>query len=504
MLSHTERNLTDFVCQIAYCNPFSPLRMSLEKQILGDDHKPEEESSALSNKPHANILEINRRITPILEKMRSALLATRGLSLQNELAEQYVDVTLFVLYHRYQEELRSFVETQLIDRKIKPKLKLYDSFVADCEYFFSAHEHFRSSEYASTHLLALAFQVARAYSAIYKYLIGISKPIQDLRARVWQSIFTHDFRSYRRYLYARMGEHATLITGPSGTGKELVARAIAFSRYIPFNPTTQSFSEDFTLSFYALNLSAFPSTLLESELFGHTRGAFTGAATDRMGWLEQCGNLGTVFLDEVGEIEQVTQVKLLRLLESREFQRLGDTRTLTFKGKIVAATNRNLTLDIKNERFRADLFYRLCADQIITPCLKERLDEQPQELETLTRFLLQRWCPEFEVAKKHQEICSWIRKFIPSQYEWPGNVRELDQCIRNLHIQGKYIPNINTRTQQTSPLPADLIERISSLEAPADELLRWYCQYAYSRLNNFEEAGRKLQLDRRTIRAKVL
>src|SRR6185503_3035069 len=206
----------------------------------------------------------------------------------------------------------------------------------------------------------------------------------------WQSMFTHDMRRYRRILFDRMGDMTTLITGPSGTGKELVARAIGLSRYIPFDAATQKFRENFATSFYSINLSALSPTLIESELFGHRRGAFTGALQDRAGWLEVCPPLGTVFLDEVGEIGADIQVKLLRVLQTRKFQRLGETQDHLFSGKIVAATNRDLAAEMQAERFRPDFYYRLCSDIIRVPSLQERLRESPAELMELLVFIVRR------------------------------------------------------------------------------------------------------------------
>src|SRR5208283_2783648 len=141
----------------------------------------------------------------------------------------------------------------------------------------------------------------------------------------WQSIFTHNIRRYRRAFYNRMGDFATLITGPSGTGKELVARAIALSRYIPYDVASQSFGQDLAASFHPIHIGALTSTLVESELFGHRRGAFTGADKDRRGWLETCPPLGAVFLDELGELTTDVQMKLLRVIETRTFTPVGET-----------------------------------------------------------------------------------------------------------------------------------------------------------------------------------
>ena len=135
------------------------------------------------------------------------------------------------------------------------------------------------------HTFAWFRQIQRAFEITFRDIIGSSLPAARLRGAVWQSIFTHDMRRYRRTLYARMGEFATLITGPSGTGKELVARAIAESRYVPFDDRRLAFADDGETVFFPINISALSPTLVESELFGHRRGAFTGAVADRRaGW----------------------------------------------------------------------------------------------------------------------------------------------------------------------------------------------------------------------------
>ena len=177
-----------------------------------------------------------------------------------------------------------------------------------------------------------------------------------------------------------MGDVTTLVIGPSGTGKELVARSIGLARYIPFDPAGGCFAESFAESFHAVNLSALSPTLIESELFGHRKGSFTGAVVDRQGWFEVCPPLGTVFLDEIGELDPTIQVKLLRVLQSRGFQRMGETSDREFHGKIIAATNRDLAAAMRGGQFREDFYYRLCADVIHTPSLREQLAEAPDDL----------------------------------------------------------------------------------------------------------------------------
>ena len=140
----------------------------------------------------------------------------------------------------------------------------------------------------------------RAFFHIFECVIGQSLPAARLRARIWQSIFTHDLRRYRRSLYQSLHQVTTLVTGPSGSGKELVAQAIGMSRYIPFDPKQGKFAIHPAESYFAVNISALSRNLVESELFGHAKGAFTDAAGARAGWLEACGEHGANFREITG------------------------------------------------------------------------------------------------------------------------------------------------------------------------------------------------------------
>ena len=320
-----------------------------------------------------------------------------------------------------------------------------------------------------------------------------------LRAAVWESIFTHDVRRYRRTLYRRMGEISTLIVGPSGTGKELVAQAIGLARYIPFNPKTLEFDEDFSESMYPLNLSALSPTLIESELFGHRKGAFTGAIQDRKGWFEVCSPLGTVFLDEIGEVDRAIQVKLLRVLQTRSFQPIGGTDSRRFQGKIIAATNRDLALEIEKGRFRADLYYRLCSDLIVTPSLQDQVQESPDHLHNLLLFVCRRVAGEEEAEALAQEAQKWIIENLGTDYPWPGNIRELEQCVRNVLIRKTYNPS----RSQNSDARDRLAQAVCEGRLTVDELLKHYFTLVYSQTKNYQETGRRLGVDGRTAKAKV-
>jgi DNA-binding NtrC family response regulator len=343
----------------------------------------------------------------------------------------------------------------------------------------------------------LFFQVRRAFHFTFHNILGGSLAAARLRAAVWQSIFTRDPQRYRRTLWERMNDVTTLIAGPSGTGKDLVAQAIGRSRYIPFDPKTHAFTAPFVDGFIAVNLSALPATLIESELFGHRRGAFTGAVLDRAGWLEECPPRGTVFLDEVAEIEPAIQVKLLRVLETRTLHRVGETRERRFQGKLIAATNRDLAAEIEAGRFREDFYYRLCADVIETPSLAARLRESPGELAVLLRFLAARMAGDAEAEALAAEAERWIGEHLEPNYPWPGNVRELEQCLRNVMIRGEYRP------RRRAPRDDELLHALDGASLTADELMRRYCTLVFARTGNYVETARRLGLDRRTVKERV-
>jgi transcriptional regulator with GAF, ATPase, and Fis domain len=287
--------------------------------------------------------------------------------------------------------------------------------------------------------------------------------------------------------------------GRRGAGKELVARAIGLARYIPFDEKTQAFAEPAAGAFVPLNLAALSPTLIGSELFGHRRGAFTGALEDRKGWFETCPAIGSVFLDEIGEIDPAIQVKLLRVLQTRTFQRLGDTADRTFAGKLIAATNRDLRQALADGCFREDFYYRLCADLLVTPSLAERLRDTPGELRTLLRAIARRVAGDEEADDIAAEAEAWIAEHLGPDYAWPGNVRELEQCVRNLVIRGTYKPQ--------RPVPvgarAQFLDAVATGTLSVDALIRHYCTWVYALTGSYSETARRLGLDPRTARDRV-
>lgn len=227
-------------------------------------------------------------------------------------------------------------------------------------------------------------------------------------------------------------QSTVLISSESGTGKELVAEALHYKGNRSAKPLVK------------VNCSALPDNLLESELFGHVRGAFTGALKDKAGRFEMADG-GTIFLDEIGEISPAMQVKLLRVLQEREFERVGDSRSIKVDVRVIAATNRDLAERVRQGAFREDLYYRLNVVKLSIPPLRERLDD----LEPLTDFFLKKFSAKFN--KRISSVSPDVLEAFRS-HPWPGNVRELehaleyacimcrDHCITSEHLPPDFTP----------------------------------------------------------------
>jgi two-component system NtrC family response regulator len=210
---------------------------------------------------------------------------------------------------------------------------------------------------------------------------------------------------------AARSKASVLILGESGTGKELVARALHFN-----SPRAKG-------KFVAVSCAALPSELLESELFGHEKGAFTGAMWQKQGRFE-LADKGTLFLDEIGDIAHTTQLKLLRVLQEREFERVGGTKTIGIDVRVIAATNRDLPEAIRKNDFREDLYYRLKVIEIMLPALRER----PEDVPVLVKHFIDKYAAEN--GKKIEDASAEAMEVLQS-YPWPGNIRELENAIEH-------------------------------------------------------------------------
>ena len=490
VFSRQEHQLLSAVAMLGYANPFLPERIASEKAALGREFVAGGPVwSASVSDPDAespNVISIYRKLSALMEALPARLAAAPDIR-DDELAT-YEDSAHYLMYQTYYSQ---FVGAQ-------GKWKFYREFLLDWNRLFRIPGKRLASSVQPEHAFACFRQIRRAFHRIYDNIIGNSMPAARLRASIWQSIFTHNMRRYQRVLFMRMVEFPTLITGPSGTGKELIARAIAGARYVPFDPERMDFADCSGESFLPINIAALSPTLIESELFGHRRGSFTGAIGDRKGWLESCPATGSVFLDELGEMDLAIQVKLLRVIETRRFSAVGDTAARVFQGKLIAATNRDLPAEIREGRFREDLYYRLCADLIQTPSLADQIQDSPQVLHELLHYMTLRTVGE-EAERCLPEVEEWIEENLPAGYAWPGNYRELEQCVRNVIIRRSYRP----LELSAGPAEDEFIARFRTGDLSADELLARYAAHIYRLTGSYEAAARRMGLDRRTVKAKV-
>ena len=285
-----------------------------------------------------------------------------------------------------------------------------------------------------------------------------------------------------------------LITGESGTGKELVARALHFNSVRREDP------------FVAVNCSAIPDNLLESELFGYERGAFTGALKRKPGRFEEAGD-GTLFLDEIGDLAPAVQTKLLRVLQERTFSRVGGNEQIAATCRIVAATNRDLALMMHQGEFREDLFYRLNVFPIALPPLRDRLEDIP----LLARHLLERHAPlaNGRVRDIAPEVLSAM-----VNYHWRGNVRELENLITRAIItcEGDVIRRIDLPVAQELPrtalpevpgsaAPVRYKEYLSAVVREAEE--KYLVGMLRLHKGNVNQVAREMDIDRKTVYRKL-
>jgi two-component system response regulator HydG len=276
-----------------------------------------------------------------------------------------------------------------------------------------------------------------------------------------------------------------LIQGESGTGKEIVARAIHQLSHRQDKP------------FVVIDCSAYPATLLESELFGHEKGAFTGATRQKIGRFEKA-NGGTVFLDEIGEIPPSAQIKLLRILQTQSFERLGGEKTLTVNVHFLAATNKNLLQEVKAGRFREDLYYRLNVIPLHLPPLRER----PNDIPILARHFLRLFSEEQHKAI-HDFSPEALRLIL--NYPWPGNIRELENSVEHAVVlaKGNQVEAIDlpaalfelTTQSMKGPLHglATMAEKEQEILLEALEKCQW----------NKKETARHLGISRNTLYQKM-
>ncbi len=480
-LDPQERDYFVQVNRAVLSNPFSDERERIDTEIGGGqpgDGRVRQIEAAI------------RKVSARLERMRAGgRLDTRRYAAEDR---QVLERALaFDVFYRYVDHLDQFIQDQIV-RGEKP---LPATFAGE---MLAAMQAGGLSRRASIRYLEYSFQLRRAYFFIFRGLIGRSPGMRRLREHLWNNVFTLDMDVYDRHLRDRMEDFSTLILGETGTGKGTVAAAIGQSGFIPFDEKSGRFTESFTRSFIELNLSQFPETLIESELFGHRKGAFTGATYNHKGVFSRCSRHGAIFLDEIGEVSQPIQIKLLKVLEDRRFSPVGSHDRLKFKGRVIAATNRPLEEVVRHKILREDFLYRMCSDVIIVPPLRQRIEETPRELDDLLAHTVARI-----ISEPSDDLVDLCRRILLSDlgpaYPWPGNVRELAQAIRQILLHRAYQSIHQEGAAHTGP---QTVPELHGLDA--QEILQQHCHHLYRELGTYGAVARHIRLDRRTVKKYIL
>ncbi|WP_129128072.1 sigma 54-interacting transcriptional regulator [Geomonas oryzae] len=481
-IADQEWTFLETVARAAFANPFGEARDDLDILIGGASPgaSPEEVLGA-----------VLARVTAQVENLRARGVADlRGQEgSRREVLRRFF---FFHVFHRYVDHF---------DRLIQAQLKQGDK---PCRVDFAPEVLGEMAGFGLTgdeaeRAFAVFYQLRRAFYFIRNGLVGSSPSMKALRRHLWDCVFTHDIRWFEAGLWSRMEEFSILLLGETGTGKGAAAAAIGRSGFIPYDPARNGFTESFTRNFVAINLSQYSEGVLESELFGHKKGAFTGAVDNHEGLFSRCAPHGVIFLDEIGDVSVPVQIKLLQVLQERVFYPVGSHEPRRFSGRIVAATNRPLDDLMLGGRFREDLYYRLCSDVVTIPPLRERLREDPDELDNLIGAILYRVAGQQVPARERQLVKKVIRRDVGGDYDWPGNVRELEQAVKRIILTGRY--------QGMKREKGAGMERLSVAmqdgSLGAEELLAAYCGHLYDVCGTYEEVARRTRLDRRTVKKYV-
>ena len=482
ILDKKSREFFRIVAKAAFCNPFGTEYLELDCKIAGGKY---DAGNILSKKVIANV------------RQRLQKISTNGKPNWKTFAgEDRELIRIALLYDAFHRCIKEF--DKLIVKQIEAGHVPCTVAFAEDSLKFLRQRGFSTEE--ARHNFAFFYQLRRAWYFIHYGLIGQNPSMEDLRSNLWRSIFTYDPRWYEKFLWNRMEDFSIFLVGETGTGKGTASTAIGRSGFIPFDEKKGCFAESFTSNFIEINLSQFPETLIESELFGHKKGSFTGAIGDHQGVFARCSRYGAIFLDEIGDISIPAQIKLLKVIQERNFSAVGSHEKLYFHGRVVAATNKPLDELRKQGAFRDDFYYRLCSNIIHVPSLRQQIAEDHNSIKILLAHVVQRIIgePAPELLKSILEI---LGKEIGPNYHWPGNVRELEQATRRILLTRHYSGDMSS---VSASLKDRLQRAIDEESVNAQELLSSYCAILYQRHGTYEEVALITKLDRRTVKKYIM
>lgn len=472
----------EMVSAAALANPFGEERDGLDQAIV-------REWLAKTPVKNPEVKKIAELTCSLLEEFFPATGSVRAESAMMTLL--LGDAALFFLFHKYMDAFDDYIQTQNSTVGVMLELPFSEQIEGDLRRY-----GFRES---AEHYIAVFFQMRRAFFFINKFVGGNSAPVRKLREQLWRTIFTADLRKYIDVLFDKMESFTVLLLGETGVGKGQAAAALGRSAYIPFDAKNRKFVVSFLDVFISANISEYPETLVESELFGHKKGAFTGALDNHSGLFGQTHQNGVLFLDEIGELIQPLQVKILRVLQERNYSPVGSHEKRRFNGRLIAATNANLIEKISHGDFRADLYHRLASDVITIPSLRERFSADKSEFsEMLSRILMRL----LGTAESQADVAAILGRVVPKNYSWPGNLREFEQVVRRVILHGENLESSNLQFIEDEGGESDAARVLNwqNLRWTAEEVMVRYAKSAYRALGSYEKVAQKLDVDWRTAK----
>jgi DNA-binding NtrC family response regulator len=478
-LTEAERSFFSFLADTIFSNPFNHEEAKNDARL----------AEFIDTKTIASRITSKEALLPLLEE-RLRILNSDGIShlerIKTDDRPLLEYAILFQIYHHFLDDFDELIEKQNQSGTTPVSVGFAKTLLG-----LLHSSGFNKNE--ALRYIAIFYQLRRAFYFIENSLIGDSSPMQSLRRSLWRNVFTADMRAYGDLFWNRMEDFSTLLLGETGTGKGTAAAAIGRSGLIPFDPQANRFQFSFNETFIATNLSQFPESLIESELFGHRKGAFTGAVANHVGLFERCSPHGALFLDEIGELAPPVQIKLLNVLQERNFSPVGSHDRFRFAGRVIAATNKKLSKLRRKQNFRDDFFYRLSSDIIEVPPLRTRIEASSNELAQLVSLIVSRMAGQKSAAFESR-ILEILTKELPKNYPWPGNVRELEQAIRRIILTGRYLGTEEDQAMNS------YLQQISRGELTTQALLTGYYKWLYQQLGSYEAVAKRTGVDRRTVR----
>lgn len=487
-LSAEDRAFFSKVSTSMFANPFSHRREAQDGEIVGLGHDP-------ARRP-----EIMKRLCAMIAKRLDGLGPRADLTkLTGRDAEIALHALLFWAMHDRWEDF-----TALDVRSRRSPEAEAAPFVNDLirELMSYGIAHVQALRY-----VGVFYQIHRAYVAIGQGLKGQAEGMRRIRERLWMNVFTYDLELYFKTLWDRLDQFSVFLIGASGSGKGNAAKALGQSGWIDYDEERGAFALNPQALIVQINLSQYSSTLIESELFGHTKGSFTGAVTDHDGVFTRCKPHGALFLDEIGEVADHIQVKLLNVLQERLYTPVGTHQAMRFEGRVIAATNRTME-QLQEGGLRRDFFYRLCSDVLEMPSLRERFNQQPQDMALMVADILVKMLGAASSDAFSARVTDILTRDVPPDYAWPGNVRELEQAVRQAVMTGGHTQRWEgAQPAQAAPLgdAFDLMaQRMRAGTMSLEDVSAAYCQALYAQQGSYQAVARQVGADRRTVKRHVV